>query len=66
MNDCYRRRITRWRLPNHKLKIETGRYSRRYIEREYRFCLLSMSSTGERGTRSFHMFYIQHDPFKIS
>ena len=30
--------ITRWRLSNHKLLIETGRYHTPYIEREDRKC----------------------------
>ena len=36
MNDYYRKIITRWRLSNHSLKIETGRYTR--IPRESRVC----------------------------
>ena len=38
INDYYRRIITRWRLSNHTLKIETQRYSRPYIPRENRVC----------------------------
>ena len=33
INDYYRKIITRWRLSNHKLKIETGRYSRPIVQR---------------------------------
>jgi len=38
INDYFRKIITRWRLSNHKLKIETGRYSRPVIPREDRIC----------------------------
>ena len=37
-NDYYRHIITRWRLSNHNLAIETGRYKRPVIERENRIC----------------------------
>ena len=36
--DSCRRVITRWRLSNFKLAIETGRYERPIIEREQRLC----------------------------
>ena len=39
VNDYYRRIITRWRLSNHQLKIETGRYARPYVPREARRCV---------------------------
>ena len=39
VNDYYRRIISRWRLSNHRLKIETGRYSRPYVPRERRLCV---------------------------
>ena len=37
-NDYYRYIITRWRLSNHTLQIEIGRYSRPKIERGDRVC----------------------------
>ena len=40
INDYYRKVITRWRLSSHKLRIETGRYARPYIDRERRVCIL--------------------------
>ena len=40
MNDFYRKIITRWRLSNHSLKIETQRYKRPHIPREKRVCSL--------------------------
>ena len=36
----YRRIITRWRLSNHQLRIETGRYTRPYVHRKARVCIL--------------------------
>ena len=36
LDDVKRKIITRWRLSSHKLRIETGRYSRPFIERENR------------------------------
>ena len=39
-NDYHRLIITRWRLSNHKLRIETGRYERPYVPREERLCKL--------------------------
>ena len=38
LNDYYRKVITRWRLSNHKLRIETGRYTRPKTPREDRKC----------------------------
>ena len=38
VDDRKRSIITRWRLSNHKLLIETGRYHIPYIEREDRKC----------------------------
>ena len=38
MNDHYRYILTRWRLSNHDLKIETGRYLRPKPPREDRIC----------------------------
>ena len=38
INDYYRQIITRWRMSNHSLKIETGRYSRPLIPRDNRVC----------------------------
>ena len=40
MNDDLRSKISRWRLSNHKLYIETGRYSVPKIKREDRKCQL--------------------------
>ena len=40
LDDVKRKIITRWRLSSHKLRIETGRYSRPFIERENRLCKL--------------------------
>ena len=38
LNDYFRKVITRWRLSCHRLKIETMRYSRPFVEREDRKC----------------------------
>ena len=38
LNDHFRYIITRWRLSNHSLKIETGRYTRPITSREDRAC----------------------------
>ena len=38
VNDHFRQIITRWTLSNHKVRIETGRYSRPTIPRENRVC----------------------------
>ena len=38
VDDRFRCVITRWRLSNHKLRIETGRYHIPYIERNDRVC----------------------------
>ena len=38
INDKSRMIITRWRLSCHRLKIETGRYHKPYIERNNRVC----------------------------
>ena len=40
LNDYYRSIITRWRLSNHRLRIEIGRYTNPYTERENRTCTL--------------------------
>ena len=39
MNDIKRSIITRWRLSNHRLQIEIGRYQRPFVQRENRVCL---------------------------
>ena len=39
LNDYFRKVISRWRLSCHKLKIETLRYSRPFVEREDRKCV---------------------------
>ena len=39
-NDYFRKIVTRWRLSNHSLKIETQRYCRPHIPRENRVCTL--------------------------
>ena len=39
MDDCKRSFITRWRLSNHKLHIETGRYKIPPTPRESRKCI---------------------------
>ena len=38
VDDQYRRTITRWRLSNHKLRIETGRYQVPFVQGEDRRC----------------------------
>ena len=38
--DYYRVILTRWRLSNHNLAIETGRYTRPYTERRDRVCTM--------------------------
>ena len=38
LQDYYRYILTRWRLSNHKLKIETGRYTKPLTPREMRKC----------------------------
>ena len=38
INDYYRASITRWRVSNHKLGIETGRYKRPFLARQDRLC----------------------------
>ena len=38
LDDTKRTTITRWRLSSHRLKIETGRYTRPITERENRLC----------------------------
>ena len=40
VDDRHRRVITRWRLSNHKLRIETGRYHVPFIERRDRKCFI--------------------------
>ena len=37
-NDYYRHIISRWRLSNHYLRIETGRYERPMLNRDERIC----------------------------
>ena len=39
LNDYFRKVISRWRLSCHKVKIETLRYSRPFIERQDRKCV---------------------------
>ena len=38
LDDTKRKMITRWRMSSHKLRIETGRFSRPFIERKDRLC----------------------------
>ena len=38
LDDTKRTTITRWRLSSHRLKVETGRYTRPVTERENRLC----------------------------
>ena len=45
--DYYRITLTRWRLSNHNLKIETGRYTRPYTERKDRICTMCSSIEDE-------------------
>ena len=40
LSDYYRVIISRWRLSNHRLNIETGRYTRPITERKNRVCTL--------------------------
>ena len=50
MDDCKRSFITRWRLSNHKLHIETGRYKIPPIPRESRKCISCNSLEDEHHT----------------
>ena len=45
--DYFRIVITRWRLSNHNLMIETGRYMTPYTSREQRLCTLCQSIKDE-------------------
>ena len=45
--DYYRVILTRWRLSNHSLAIETGRYTRPYTERQDRVCAMCNSLEDE-------------------
>ena len=38
--DYHRIIITRWRLSNHKLRIETGKYERPFVLRDERLCAI--------------------------
>ena len=38
INNYYRKILIRWRPKNHKLEIETGRYSRPVVQRVNRVC----------------------------
>ena len=46
--DYYRIILSRWRLSNHNLKIETGRYTRPYTERKDRVCTMCRSIEDEQ------------------
>ena len=48
VDDRHRRVITRWRLSNHKLRIETGRYHVPFIERRDRKCFICNVLEDER------------------
>ena len=48
LSDYYRTVLTRWRLSNHSLKIETGRYTVPYTERKDRLCTLCGSLEDEQ------------------
>ena len=45
--DYYRIILTRWRLSNHNLAIETGRYTTPYTERPDRICTMCRSLEDE-------------------
>ena len=49
----YRVILTRWRLSNHSLAIETGRYTRPYTERPDRVCTMCNSLEDEN-----HVIYL--------
>ena len=51
--DYYRVILTRWRLSNHNLAIETGRYTRPYTERPNRVCTMCDLVEDEK-----HVIYI--------
>ena len=51
--DYYRVILTRWRLSNHSLAIETGRYTRPYTERQERVCTMCNSLEDEN-----HVIYL--------
>ena len=51
--DYYRVILTRWRLSNHSLAIETGRYTRPYTERPDRVCTMCNSLEDEN-----HVIYL--------
>lgn len=53
MNDHYRYIISRWRLSNHTLQIEVGRYVKPKIERENRVCQQCMVLEDE-----FHAIFV--------
>ena len=48
LSDYYRTVLTRWRLSNHSLKIETGRYTVPYTPREDRLCTLCRTIEDEQ------------------
>ena len=53
LSDYYRVIISRWRLSNHRLNIETGRYTRPITERRDRVCTMCMILEDEH-----HVIYI--------
>ena len=60
VDDRYRKVITRWRLSNHKLRIETGRYNVPFIPREDRKCFLCSVSEDEHVCPSFDFIRQEH------
>ena len=62
-SDYHRFIITRWRLSNHKIRIETGRYERPFIPREERICLRCNSLEDEH-----HALFIcpQYDTIRLT
>ena len=53
INDHFRFIVTRWRLSNHSLKIETGRYANPYIPREEEACSVCFVLENEK-----HVLYL--------
>ena len=60
--DYYRIILTRWRLSNHNLAIETGRYTRPYTERRDRVCTMCNFVEDER-----HVIYMcpRYDDLRV-
>ena len=60
--DYYRITLTPWRLSNHNLAIETGRYTRPYTERRDRVCTMCNTVEDER-----HVIYIcpRYDDLRV-